>query len=197
MDKDTPWQWTQVHEDAVTSLKMLISKAPVLQYSRKEVTLQSDASESGLGFALLQEGQPIAFGARGLTMAEKKCVQIEKEMLAIVAGCKKFDQYIYGHAVTIETDHKPLVTISSKPIYNAPKRLQRMLLRLQRYDLVIIYKKGTEMYLADALSRAYPHNSKAQLLDQSEFCCSIEEIDLTRHLQISTETSSYGNIGRS
>ena len=188
--KDTPWQWTQVHEDAVTTLKMLISKAPVLQYfdPRKEVTLQSDASESGLGFALLQEGQPVAFGARGLTTAEKKYAQIEKEMLAIVAGCEKFDQYIYGHTVTIETDHKPLVTISSKPIHNAPKRLQRMLLRLQRYDLVITYKKGTEMYLADALSRAYPHNSRAQSLDQSEFCHSIEEIDLTRHLQISTET---------
>ena len=79
MHKDTPWQWTEVHEDAVTTLKMLISKAPVLQCfdPRKEVTLQSDASESGLGFALLQEGQPITFGARGLTTctAEKKYAQ--------------------------------------------------------------------------------------------------------------------------
>ena len=30
-----------------------------------------------------------------------------------------------------------------------------MLLRLQKFDLQVSYKKGTEMYLADTLSRAY------------------------------------------
>ena len=34
-------------------------------------------------------------------------------------------------------------------------RLQRMLLRLQQYDLQVTYKKGTELYVADTLSRAY------------------------------------------
>ena len=86
-----------------------------------ELTLQCDASESGLGYALLQQGQPVAFGAHGMTQTERQYAQIEKEMLAIVSGCKKFDQYIYGHKVTIETDHKPLVSISQKPIHNAPK----------------------------------------------------------------------------
>jgi len=56
-----------------------------------------------------------------MTQTERQYAQIEKEMLAIVSGCKKFDQYIYGHKVTIETDHKPLVSISQKPIHNAPK----------------------------------------------------------------------------
>ena len=35
-------------------------------------------------------------------------------------------------------------------------RLQRVLLRLQKYDIKVVYKKGTQMYLADTLSRAYP-----------------------------------------
>ena len=30
-----------------------------------------------------------------------------------------------------------------------------MLLRLQKYDIHIVYKEGKEMYLADTLSRAY------------------------------------------
>ena len=34
-------------------------------------------------------------------------------------------------------------------------RLQRMLLRLQQYDLQVTYKKGTELHVADTLSRAY------------------------------------------
>ena len=30
-----------------------------------------------------------------------------------------------------------------------------MLMQLQAYDITLVYKKGTEMYIADALSRAY------------------------------------------
>ena len=53
------------------------------------------------------------------------------------------------------SNHKPLETIFSKPLHTAPKRLQRMLLRLQRYDLHVSYQRGTEMHIADMLSRAY------------------------------------------
>ena len=128
--KDTEWSWSEVHDKAVTQLKNLICKAPILRYfdPAMEVTLQCDAFDGGLGYALLQQGQPVAFGAQGLTLVEKKYAQIEKEMLAIVCGCEKFDQYIYRNKVTVETDHKPLVSISQKPSHSTPKRLQRMLL---------------------------------------------------------------------
>ena len=55
----------------------------------------------------------------------------------------------------VESDHKPLETIVKKPLANATPRLQRMLLRLQKYDFVIQYKPGTQMYISDMLSRAY------------------------------------------
>ena len=51
------------------------------------------------------------------------------------SGYEKFDQYIYGRKVFVETDHKPLVSITKKPVYSAPKRLQKMLLRLQKIYL--------------------------------------------------------------
>ena len=171
-------------------VKDLICKAPVLRYFDPaiELTLQCDASESRLVYALLQQGQPVAFGARGMTQTERKYAQIEKEMLAIVCGCEKFDQFIYGHKITIETDHKPLVSISQKPIHNAPKRLQRMmLLHMQRYDFNITYKKGSEMYLADTLSRAHLEHSVPLTLPQSEFCHAIELLDLKEHLPISSK----------
>ena len=70
----------------MTKIKNLICKAPVLCYFDPaiEITLQCDASDGGLGYALLQQGQPVAFGLQGLTQAEKKYAQIEKEMLAIL-----------------------------------------------------------------------------------------------------------------
>ena len=43
----------------------MICEAPVLKYfdPAKRVMLQCDASEQGLGYSLLQEGQPTAYGA--------------------------------------------------------------------------------------------------------------------------------------
>lgn len=55
----------------------------------------------------------------------------------------------------VETDHKPLETIIKKPLANTPLRLQRMLLKLQKYNLALQYKKGTLMHVADALSRDF------------------------------------------
>lgn len=77
-------------------------------------------------------------------------------MLAILFGTQKFEQYIYGRTTKVETDHKPLESILKKSILSAPKRLQQMMLKLQKYDLHVTYKKGAHMYLANTLSRAYP-----------------------------------------
>ena len=52
----------------------------------------------------------------------------------------------------METDHKPLKMISLMNLTVAPTHLERMLLHLQQYDLVIMYRPGKGMLLADALS---------------------------------------------
>ena len=62
-----------------------------------------------------------------------------------------------------------------------------MLLRLQRYDVNITYKKGLEMYLADTLFRAYPENSVPLSMPQSEFCHVLEQLELVEHLPISSK----------
>ncbi|PIK34233.1 hypothetical protein BSL78_28947 [Apostichopus japonicus] len=46
-------------------------------------------------------------------------------------------------------------SIVCKPLYKAPKRLQRMLLPLQIYDVTLGYRPGKQMQQADTLSRAY------------------------------------------
>ena len=115
--------------------------------------MQCDASKFGLGAALIQLGQPVAFASHAWTPAETRYAQIEKELLAIVYACEKFDVYVYGRTeVTIQSDHKPLECIFKKPLSTALMRLQRMLLRLQKYNLRVVYTKGTEMFLADTLS---------------------------------------------
>lgn len=92
---------------------------PVLKYfdSTVSLTLQCDASVKGLGAVLLQKGEPISYASRALT--ESVYAQIEKELLAFVYGLERFHTYTYDREVTVESDHKP------------PKRLQRMLMRVQ------------------------------------------------------------------
>ena len=91
--------------------------------------------------------------SRSLTKAEKKNVALELECLAIIFACQKFHHYIYGKHTLVETDHKPLEVITKKSISAAPRRLQRMLLQLQRYDLEIINQPGKQQWIAHILSR--------------------------------------------
>ncbi len=129
---------------------------------------------------MLQNGRPVAYSSRALTSAETNYAQIEKELLAIVFACEKFDQYVYGRdKVHVQSDHKPLEVIFKRPLVTAPKRLQRMLLRLQRYSLEVTYVRGSEMYIADTLSRAYiPGNSSVHAV-------TFAEIDMTEGPSVS------------
>ncbi|KAM3958798.1 lipase 1-like [Aphomia sociella] len=113
-----------------------------------------DASSTAVGAVLLQDDYPIYYASKTLTAIQQNMAQIEKELYAIVFGCIKFHQFIYGQTVKVETDHRPLVTLFKKPLADVPTRLQRMMLRIQAYQLKVSYKKGSQMYLADTLSRA-------------------------------------------
>ena len=151
--------------DAFNKLTQLISEPPLLRYYdlEEEVTIETDASDYGLGAVLLQAGRPVAFASRTMTETERRYSQIEKECLALVFGCTRFDHYLHGREkITAVTDHKPLETILAKSINSAPKRLQRMMLRLQKYRLNIVYKKGTQMYISDHLSRSALPNGRTQ-----------------------------------
>ena len=66
-----------------------------------------------------------------------------------------------------------------KPLNDAPKRLQRMLLQLQKYSLNVGYKKGKEMYLADTLSRAYlPEKTTVAEVKELEYVSHTEQLAL-------------------
>ena len=120
------------------------------------MTIQVNASQVGLGTALLQNNKPVAFASKELTDAECRYVNIEREMLAVVFGVERFCTYIYGQSFTIESDHKPLESISWKNLADMPAWLQCMMLCLQGYDLTICYCPGKEMVIPDMLSQFSP-----------------------------------------
>ena len=127
------WDWTPSTDSTFQQLKQWICKTllktTLTYYDRTQpLTLHTDASEYGLGAALLQNEKPIAFASKTLTDVETRYANIERECLSVVFGLEKFHTYIYGRQITVYNDHKPLEMITRKPIQAAPPRLQRMLL---------------------------------------------------------------------
>ena len=128
------------------------------------VKLSVDASKSGLGSVLLQlhkdDWHPVAFASRGLSKTERRYSQIEKETLAVVYASEKFNQFVYGRRFLVESDHKPLQSIFKHDINKAPPRIQRLLLRLQKYDIDLIFSPGNSIPVSDGLSRVYLPNTE-------------------------------------
>jgi hypothetical protein len=155
LKKDIEFVWDHTQTDAFNKMKELISQSPVLAFfdHNKPVTLECDASKHGIGAAIMQDGRPVAYTSKTLTQTESGYANIEREMLAILYGCKRFHQYVYGRHVTVHSDHKPLSAIMKKPLSAAPPRLQRMMLQLQKYDLDVRHVSGKEVPISDLLSR--------------------------------------------
>ena len=79
---------------------------------------------------------------------------VEKEALAVTWACEKFDYYLIGRRLQIESDHKPLVTIlGEKDLSCLPVKVQRLMLRLMRYNYGIFHAPGKDMFIADVLNR--------------------------------------------
>ena len=78
--KNVQFEWGTEQENAWNNVKTLVSSAPILRYfdAKCPTEGQADASQNGLGFALLQQGQPVSYASRALTPAETRYTQIEK-----------------------------------------------------------------------------------------------------------------------
>ena len=195
--KDADFQWSSVHTSAFEAARKLIADAPCLAFfdQHKPVTLQVDASDYGLGGALMQADssgklQPVAYMSCQLKPNEVQWAQIEKEALAICAACTKWDLWLYGKAVTVHSDHQALETIFKKPLAKAPKRLQRIMFRLQRYTINVIYLKGTSLVLADTLSRApLSVSNDASPTNFDLFRLNVERQDLQPNVHLTSSTA--------
>ena len=101
----------------------------------------------------MQKERPVAYASRVMSQAEQNYAQIEKEALTVLYACEHFREYVYGKPITVQSDHKPLESIFKKCLNKAPKRLQRMVLKLEPYDIHLHYLPGKQMLIADTLSR--------------------------------------------
>lgn len=196
----TVFEWTERNEREWKALKTTLTTVPVLAYfdSAKKLKISTDASKDGLGAVLLQAGgerwKPVAYASRSMTKTESKYAQIEKECFGLTYGLEIFHCYVYGlPTFTVETDHRPLVSIIKKSLNEMSPRIQRLIMKMQWYDFELIYTPGKHLVLADALSRApvlSPVSSTEKEVE-SHVSMIIESLPVTdaKSKQISEETA--------
>ena len=185
LHKDIEWHWDIQQENSFQTLKKMCVNVLVLAYydKTKPIVLMVDSSSKGPGAAIMQEGKPIAYASCALTETQQRYSQIERETLAIVFGCSKFNNFIFGQHVTVESDHKLLQSIHKKGIHEMPVRLQNLMFQLQKYDLDIVFKPGKSLFLSDHLSRPFLEQTNENLCEEM----SINEIHLLSYLSVSPE----------
>ena len=159
LKKDTDFTWNPTYDAAFQHVKDVVISDTTLQYFDPSLpmTIQVDTSQVGLGVALLQNHKPMVFASKALTDTECHYTNIEREMLAVIFGAERFRTYIYGRSFIIESDHKPLESISQKNLADMPAQLQHMLLHPEGYDYILCSCPSKEMALPDTLSCFSPH----------------------------------------
>ncbi|WVZ84373.1 hypothetical protein U9M48_031411 [Paspalum notatum var. saurae] len=181
--KNAKFAWSPKCEEAFGTLKKLLTSAPVLAQPdiTKPFDVYCDASGSGLGCVLMQEGRVIAYASCQLRKHEVNYPTHDLELLAVVYALKKWRHYLLGNTCHIYTDHKSLKYIFTQPELNMRQR--RWLELIKDYDLEVHYHPGKANVVADALSRKAHCNFTEARPTVRVLCCEIGDIEMPTALE--------------
>ncbi|WVZ52335.1 hypothetical protein U9M48_003407 [Paspalum notatum var. saurae] len=181
--KNVKFAWSPKCEEAFGTLKKLLTLAPVLAQPdiTKPFDVYCDASGSGLGCVLMQEGRVIAYASSQLRKHEVNYPTHDLELLAVVYALKKWRHYLLGNTCHIYTDHKSLKYIFTQLELNMRQR--RWLELIKDYDLEVHYHPGKANVVADALSRKAHCNFIEARPTMRVLCCEIGEIEMPTVLE--------------
>jgi hypothetical protein len=178
LKNDTKFNWSSKCNEAFKQLKVLLTNAPVLAQLdiEKPFDVYCDASGSGLGCVLMQEGRFIAYASRQLRRHEEHYPTHDLELAVVVHALKIWRHYLLGNICHIYIDHKSLKYIFTKLELNMRKR--RWLELIKDYELEIHYHPGKANVVADALS----HNASCHCLtvktSDIALCQEMEKLNL-------------------
>ena len=162
--KGIKFVWSTACQDAFQLLKEKLVSHPILRYPdfNKDFFLETDTSILGLGAVLNQEQSDrmlhtIAYASQAISQSEANYAITELETLAVVWAFTHFRAYLYGHHVTVYTDHAAVKATYSAPHLNGKHaRWWTKIYGSGIKSIEVHHRTGKQNTNADALSRN-PH----------------------------------------
>ena len=156
--KETIFVWTEECQHSFTTLKQILSDAPVLVKAdlTQPFIVTTDASNTHVGGVLSQiqpdgSNKPIDYFSKKLNATESRYSATDREALGVVLICRNFHHYLWGSKFSIFTDHQPLTSILKRKTKSP--RMSRWIIEMREYTYDIKYLKGKHNVVADSLSR--------------------------------------------
>jgi hypothetical protein len=155
-------EWTQEHEYAFAAIKALVVSRKCLTVidhdnpGDNRIFITTNASDRRTGGVLSwgptwESSRPVAFDSMQLSPPQRNYPVHEKEMLAIVRALEKWRNEVLGCPVTVYTDHRTLEYFESQK--HLSRRQARWQEFMSQFEIKIVYIKGEDNTVADALSR--------------------------------------------
>jgi len=153
LKKHTLFIWTPEHTAAFQALKDALCSSPVLALPNfsKPFTIETDASDSGVGAVLMQDGHPLAFFSKALGPRTRGLSTYEKEYMAILLAVQQWRSYLQFQEFIILTDQRSLTQLTDQRLHTHWQ--QRVFTKLLGLQYRIVYRPGNTNRVADALSR--------------------------------------------
>ncbi|OWZ03777.1 Pol Polyprotein [Phytophthora megakarya] len=139
-----PYQWTVVEQRAFEQVKEMVTKQVLLQYPDYNIPLKSTPTPRRIHW----QAKPLAFWSKKFNQAQERYTMNKKELLSIVEMLREFRTRLWGREIKVYTDHKNSVESTFRTT-----QILRWRLEIEEYGVTIIYTRGRENIVADALSR--------------------------------------------
>lgn len=154
--------WDSRYQQAFDGIKKLVTSRECLTtidlglMPENKIFVTTDASDTRSGAVLSfgktwETARPVAFDSMTFKGAELNYPVHEKELLAIMRALKKWRADLIGVPFQIYTDHKTLENFTHQR--DLSRRQARWMEFFSQYDGHIVYVKGEDNTVADALSR--------------------------------------------
>jgi hypothetical protein len=119
LKKNTLFVWIAIHDQAFEALKQALISTVVLALPNfdQPFVIEIDACDHGVGAVLMQNGHPLAFLSKALSVQSRGLSTYEKEYMAILLVVQQWRSYLQQGEFLIYTDHKSLSQLNEQRLH--------------------------------------------------------------------------------